>query len=354
MSTSGTYTFTTTRDTIIRNSMLVIGKIGDAESPTINEITDCSNFLNMLMKQWQGRQDFAPGLKMWTRARGDLICSTTQGIYTLSPQGDNWAGGVAKPLSDGWPNYNLATTTATSGSASNTVTIGLNTFTGQSATSITGYTVGDFIVVQLVSGDIFSSTVASFSPTTGVITMTSNLPAIPNQPNSVGIGAMVWNYTTKQQPPLDIQTCVLRDSLQNDTPINYMTLPVYEALPTKIQPQFTSDPTSIYYEPQLTSGALRSGTLYLDVAGVQDVTKVLHIVGLRPVQDCTNPNDNVDFPQEWLRALTFGLAKDIAPMFNAPWSKEMEDNYNNSLALAKETTPETTQMYFQCRGDDPF
>lgn len=348
MSTTGTYTFTVTRNTVIRNAMLNIGKIGDTEVPTINEITDCSVFLNMLIKQRQGRQDFANGIKMWTRARGDLVLSTQKGSYVLSTSGDNWMGGVTTSLSSDWPNYNLSLTSGASPASINTLSLGLNTYTGQSANSITGFTVGDFVVVQLGNGDIFSSTCQSLNLVSGTVTLAANLPS------AVNAGAMVWNYTVKQQPPLEIQTCILRDSQQNDTPINYMTLEIYEALPTKVQPSYISDPTSIYYEPQLTNGALRSGVLYLDVSGAQDVTKILHIVGLRPVQDCLNPNDNVDFPQEHLLFLSLELSKLITPMFNAQWTQEMEDNRKKAESIAMETTPEVSRIYFQCGADEAF
>ena len=61
MPTSGTYSFTVTRDDIVREAMLNIGKLGEAETPTAQEVTDCARKLNMLVKQWMARQDFAPG-----------------------------------------------------------------------------------------------------------------------------------------------------------------------------------------------------------------------------------------------------------------------------------------------------
>jgi hypothetical protein len=345
MATSNTYVFTISRDTAIRQAMLEIGKLGDTESPTPTETSDCAIRLNMLLKQWQGRQDFAPGLKMWTRARGDIFMSSTKGIYTLSPTGDNWAAGVAIPL--GVPagnknitNYNQAQLTAAVAINGTVLPVG--------SAAAAGFTIGDFVVTQLSSGDIGSNVVQSVNTGAGTVTLVSGLTAAANS------GAYVWNYTTKGQPPLEIQSAILRDAQQNDTPLNYMTLQVYEALPTKVQPGYVSDPTSIYYEPQLDSNSLRSGVLYTDVAGAQDVTKLIHIVSLRPVQDINNPADTFDLPQEWALPVSLGLAKLICPMFNAIWTKEMEDNLNTALAIAKETTPETTQMYFMCHAEDDF
>ena len=94
MATSGTYSFSVTRDDIIREAMLNIGKLDVYGSIDPVETADCARKLNMMVKTWMGTIDFAPGLKMWTRQRGDLFLSQTQYRYAIGPTGDNWAGGV--------------------------------------------------------------------------------------------------------------------------------------------------------------------------------------------------------------------------------------------------------------------
>src|SRR5437016_5960227 len=138
MATSGSYTAIVTRDDLIVSAMRVIGKLGDTELPTPGETADVARFLNMLSKQWMGRQDFAPGLKMWTRYRGDLFLSSNKGVYTLSPSGDNWAVSVAAPLTPNLPNYNQATLVAAAAKNATTLSIG--------TTAILGVTIGDFVV----------------------------------------------------------------------------------------------------------------------------------------------------------------------------------------------------------------
>ena len=71
MSTSGTYTFTVTRDDIIREAMLNIGRLDAYSQIDPTETTDCARKLNMMVKTWMGRLDYAPGLKAWTRQRGE-------------------------------------------------------------------------------------------------------------------------------------------------------------------------------------------------------------------------------------------------------------------------------------------
>ena len=204
--------------------------------------------------------------------------------------------------------------------------------------STSNFTAADFLVVQLTSGDIYSTTISTVNAGAGTITIPG-----PGLPSAAASNNYVWNYTTKGQRPLEIQTAILRDAQYTDTPLDYMTLQTYEALPTKTQSGNLSDPTAIYYEQQLTNGQL-----YIDCGGAQDVTKHIHIVGLRPVQDFNAALDNPDYPVEWFDALCWGLAIRIAPMFNAIWTPEMQLNYTSAIAIAGESNPETTEAYFLC------
>jgi hypothetical protein len=321
MSTSGTYAFTVTRDDIIREAMLNIGKLDAYGTIDAQETTDCSRKLNMLVKQWMGRYDFAPGLKIWTRQRADLFLSSTKYRYNLGPSGDNWAAGVTKVSG---ANYATQTLASSAAAAATTLTF----------TSSANFTVGDYVVVQLNSGDTFSTTVASISSPS--ITLTTGLPSAANA------GVYVWNYTTKGQRPLEIVTAVLRDTSASDSPLDFMTVQTYEQLPTKTSSSYVGDPTAIYYEAQLTNG-----NLYIDTGGAQDVTKVIHIVYLRPIQDFNAALDNPEYPAEWFNALCWGLSKQICPMFSAVWTPEMDANYTEALAYAREANPDTTEIYFQ-------
>lgn len=333
MALSGSWSFSVVRDDIIREMMLNVGALGESEVPTAQEVTDCARKLNMMVKQWMGTQDFAPGLKMWERQRADLFLSSSKYQYALGPSGDNWAAGVTAI-----PGANYGTDQLSANAAASATTLPL----GVGSTS--NYTVGDFLVVQLNSGDIYSTTISGINAGAGTITIPS-----PGLPSAANANNFVWNYTTKGQRPLEIVTCVLRDSNNSDTPMNRMTLQDYEYLPTKTMSSFLSDPTAFYYESQFASGTTinANGQLYLDVGGAQDVTKLLHCVYLRPVSDFNNPGDNPEYPQQWYRALCWGGAKEIAPMFDADWDQTMESNLQQSLGMAREADSETTSLYFQ-------
>lgn len=345
MSTSGNYVQTVTRDDLIRCALINTGKIGGTQYIAPQLTKDCAFALGMMVRQWMGRQDFAPGLKMWTRARGDLFLSSSQYAYKLGPSGDAWAGGITVAQPNG-QNYAQNQLTAAAVGTATTLRIG--------TVSITDLTLGDFIVLEMDSGDIFVSTVSSINVGAGTFT----IPA-PGLPGTSASGSYLWNYSTKAQKPLEFVTCTLRDINQNDTPLDLMTLQVYELLPTKTEPTYLSDPTAIYYEPSgvdvttLGVQTQANGTLYIDCGGAQDVTKHIHAVFLRPLQTFVNPLDNPDFSEEWYLALSWGLTKQIAPMMNAAFTKDMQDNLNEALAIARSANPETSELYFQPNADRP-
>lgn len=318
MTTSGTYSFTVTRDDIIREAMLNIGKLGEAEVPTAQETTDCARKLNMLVKQWMGKADFAPGLKMWTRRHGDLFLSNATGQYNLGPTGDNWTN----------QSYQRQTT-ATAAAAATSI-----------QAPISNVNASDYIGIVLDSGALFWTTVSG-APSGSTITLSAGLPS------QASSGAFVFNYTTKAQIPIEIETVVLRYNNGNDVPLGIMTVQEYDALPLKSSTTYVGDPNAIYYEPQLSNGVL-----YTDVGAAADVTKRLHMTWLEPIQDFNNPTDNPEFPQEWFLPLSGGLSKQIAPMFRAVWDQLMEENYKESLSIARALYAETSSLHFEPGNDD--
>lgn len=340
MALSNSYSFSVTCTDIIREAMLNIGAIGENEVPTAIEFNDCLRKLNMMVKQWMGKADFAPGLKMWTRQRGDLFLSSSQGVYQLGPTGDNFAAGVATSTTE---THRRSVLTATSASGATSFAV--------SATDGAKFTIGDFVVVQLDSGDIFSTSVGNIA--SGTITL-GNSNTFPSQASA---NVYVWNYSIKGQRPLHIETCILRDANANDIAMNVMTLEDYEFLPTKTSRAYQTDPTAFYYESQIGSDQYSpvntgGGRLYLDCGGVQDVTKHLHLVFLRPVMDFVNASDNPEYPQRWYRALCWGATREIAPMFDAEWTDDMSANLTESLLMARQENAETTSLYFEPNADD--
>lgn len=319
MTTSGSYSFSVTRDDIIRQAMLNIGKLDPYESPDAQQTQDISIALNMMVKQWMGKADFAPGLKMWTRKHGHAFLQNNTGRYVLGPSSTT-----------GWTNDYVYPTLATPAAASATTLV---------LSSISGMAVGNYIGVELDSGNLFWTTVATLPSTT--ITINTGLPS------SAAAGNQVFAFATIAQQPLLIETASLRDIYSTDTPVKVMTVQSYDFLPNKADTTNLQDPTAVYYENQLGFGYL-----YTDAGAAQDVTKHLALTYMEPVQDFTTAQDTPYFPQEWYLPLCWGLAKLICPMFNRPWTQLMQDNFNSAMVMAKQKDAERSDLYFQPGAED--
>lgn len=315
MTTSGVYSFTVNRDQIITMAMKLIGKLDAIEVPSADEMSDCALMLNMMIKQWQGVADFAPGLKTWMRRHGHLFLSTTTGQYTVGPNGT------------GWTNSYVGTTLATNAAGSQPVI---------TVVSATGVAALDKIGIQLASGNLFWGVVSMVVGTT--VTLTGNLPS------AALLGGVVFVYATTAQQPVYIETCFLRDINNNDIPIKIMrSIEEYDVLPSKTNITYISDPTAIYYEFQLVNGVL-----YTDIGAAQDVTKHLGMSYFEAAQDFVNPTDTPSYPQEWYLPLAWGLGEQICPMFNATWTPNMDTAKKAALAVAQNKEGQTSAMYFQC------
>lgn len=310
MATSGSVDFSVTRNDIITGAMRAIRAIGEGETPTSYEISNGSQALNMLVKQWQGATNFAPGLKVWARKVGYVFLQTNTIQYLLGPSGDNWTN-----------SYVSTTTTAASNSGDSTITVA----------SASGLAASQYIGIELVTGALQWTTISG-SPTT-TVTLAASLTA------NVASGARVFAYTAKAQRPLSIITATLRDDATRDTPLEIMrTWQEYEALPNKTQ---DGTPCSLLYESSLTNG-----TLLLDVAPT-DVSYVIRLTYHRPIEDFDSTADEPDYPQEWFRALKYGLARELAPELKREWTKELQALYSESLMIAQQSDPEVSDSYFQ-------
>lgn len=343
MTTSGTYSFTVTLTDVVRHIMLNLGAIGESEVPTAQEFFDVQFKINMMIKQWLAKKDFAPGLKVWTRQQADLYLGYSKFQYQLGPGGDNWAVGVT----GGAPGQcsNATTTTATANAGTSTIQVA----------SINTINNADFIGIAYAapSGgtDLFWTTVNG-APTGSTVTLATVAPT-----GGFASGAQVFNFTTKGQRPEGVVTAVLRDVYGNDTPLNPLIREDYDALPTKQMPTFQADPTAYLYEPQIGGGPQETagcGQFFLDVYGAQDVTKHIYASWYRPVQDLNNPGDNPEYPHEWYRPLVWGGTLDCAAMFDAQVTEDMLQNAASSLLIAQQANTETTTFYFQTNAGSPY
>lgn len=313
MATSGTYSFGVTKYDIVRQAMLNIGKLDPAEQPTADEMQDCTLMLNMMCKQWMGKTDFAPGLKVWTRKRGHLLLSNSTGTYTIGPTAQGWTNALTTTV-----------TTAAAAAAAAAIVV----------SSVVGITTASTVAISLDSGALHYSGVSSVAGST--VNLTVALPS------SAASGSTVFAYSVAAQNPKDIETAVLRDAYNTDSPLGVMTVQDYDYLPNKADPLSSGDPSGIYFERGLTTSRV-----YTDVGSALDTRSHIVITYQEPIQDMTVNADAPYYPQEWYLALCWGLSEQISPMFKANWTPKMEGLKNTSLLIARQGDPEKSTMYFQ-------
>lgn len=313
MTTSGVYASSINSVGIVRQSMLNIGELDEDEDPSPRQYDDCLVVLNMMVSQWMAKADFAPGLKMWTRKRGNVFLSTAANSYSLSAfNTTGWTNSFVK---------NLTSVTSTAGG--NTLTLA----------SVAGISTGDFLGYVGADNQLHWTKVASaVNPVTIVGTLSVNVVA----------GANVYTYSTPAQYPVVLEDALLRDDFGNDTPLRIMQVQSYDMLPSKANPTYSGDPTAIYFETNLGYT-----TVYTDVAVAQDVTKYLVLTYMEPVQKFVNPNDTPYYPEEWYLALVWGLSEQICPMFKKRWTDKMEQLKNTAMSIARNKDGEISVMYFQ-------
>jgi hypothetical protein len=81
---------------------------------------------------------------------------------------------------------------------------------------------------------------------------------------------------------------------------------------------------------------------------VSDPTDVIRFVYAAPIEDFDAAANDADYPQPWLRPLTWGLALECLGQFGqedrAAYFKTMRDE---ALAIARNVASENVDCYFQ-------
>lgn len=325
MASSGSvdYGNAVTRNNIIEQALYTLGVVGEGGTPSSAQYTEGALFLNNLVKQWSGVADFAPGIKMWSRKRAYLFLDKNAPVYTLGPVVS------ATASTDKFAIEYVATTVATNASAGSTVDL----------SSVTGVTDTYRIGIKLDTGYMHWTTVNG-APSGATVTLTDALPS------AAAAGNIVYAYddvaTNQGRRPLEILYVNRRDSDSDDTPLYPMLLPEFESIPDKTS---EGTPTRYYYE-----ASLYRGTLFLDCPP-DDLTDVLRITYVSPIEDFDQATDTVDYDANWLRPLVFGLSLDWAPRWGLgskiPEIKALRDE---ALAIARNAHPEMSDLYFQPGG----
>lgn len=84
MAVSGSTDFSVDRNTLIQDSMRLVGALEAGETPEAQEINDASRALNMMMKYLHAKN----GLPLWMKREQSITLVDDQRQYTLGPTGD--------------------------------------------------------------------------------------------------------------------------------------------------------------------------------------------------------------------------------------------------------------------------
>lgn len=331
MASSGSVDLSVTRDQIIQHVLESLGVMGAGETTSSLSFTNNSSHvvlaLNMLVKQWSGQADFAPGLKMWSRKRGYLFLCGAQSVYTLGPTT------TATGTTNKWASSYVTTTVSGSEAAGQTVI---------TVASATGISDTNRIGIELDDGTMHW-TVVNGAPSGANVTITASLASAAASGNRV----FVYATTAQARRPLEILTANLRSfdssNVPTDVPINArMLLGQYEAIASKAA---DSDPYDLYYEQTLTDG-----TVYLDVEP-SDVSKIIRMVYLSPIEDFDAASDTPDYDQNWYLPLMLGTEYLVAPTFGrADLLPAIKAQRDEAIMIARNAIPETSDLYFQCNA----
>lgn len=267
-----TATFNLTRNDIINQSSEVIGMYSPDLALSGEDTAIAAMKLNMLVKYLQ-----KDGIHLWSQAEASLFLVDGQASYSLSTSGAHCT-------------TNYAETTLSANAASGAVSISL--------ASATGISIGQYIGILLNTNNLHWTTISNLVGTTA--TLASGLSSAADAAQTV------YAFTAKIARPLRLieDTCYLRNSDSQDTPISTMSRSDYAMLANKTS---ESRPVQIYYDPQLSAGVLK-------LWPVPDSSlNILRFSYQRPIEDFNLSTDNPDFPIEWGLPLVYSLAVLRAP-----------------------------------------
>lgn len=318
-----TTTYSVTRDQIISGALRKLQVLDLGATPDADTLTNASQSLNIMVKAWQSQ-----GIKLWTIQE-----------YVI-------------PLVASQNSYKLGYTTTKSGTCTITqATPGVVTYVGN------GLTVGT-VVVFTTTGALPTGLTAGSSyyvvstPTADTFTVSSTLAGSPIATSSAGSGVHTCTITTPvtvdqvTEKPLKVIQAWLRNMSVTpyiDRPVILLSRQEYNILGSKFA---TGQINSVWYNPMTTYGEVHT---YLTPDATTATDYMLYLVGQKPLGDILLATDVPDFPSEWMQALVWGLADELAIEYGCHVNQRQEigmkaERYRNDL---QDWDVETTSTFFQ-------
>ena len=273
MTTSGTTTFNSTLNDIIKDALILLNVTGAGEIVSAEDGSLASRVLNRMVKAWQ-----AQGNHIWKKKTATIFLQKNQAEYEISLNGDHATESYVE-------------TTLSADEALGQTTL--------SITSSAGMTAADYIGIELDDNSLFWSTIASVPDTTSVI-IDDPLPSAASS------ALKVYAYTTRIEEPFNVYSAVRESVSQIDTPLGNFSYEDYFQQPNKTS---VGVPTQYNYDRQLGAGFIR----IWPVPG--NVNTLLKITYAAKIEDFNVASNTPDFPQEWEESLVLNLAVRLAPSF---------------------------------------
>lgn len=123
--------------------------------------------------------------------------------------------------------------------------------------------------------------------------------------------------TVNVAKPLKIYQAYRHTTSNIDVPMIALSKQQYNLLGNKTS---TGSPSQYYYDQQRDTGVLS----VFPTPGTADTTDVIRIFYQRPFEDFDASTDNPDVPQEFLRALKYALANELAFEYGIPSTDRMD------------------------------
>lgn len=282
MSTSGTATFARNRDQLIASALRKVSVIESGDTPDADMINDASEALNTMLKHWQGS-----GIQIYKTTEAILFPQVAQTRYSIGTTSTDHA-------TESWVETAL---TVAAASGASTITVG----------SVTGIATTYKIGIELDDGTMHWTTVNG-APAGLVVTLTAVLT------DDAAVGNRVIAYQTSLVRPLKILSARSYNfDRAIDTPVEEMDRIEYANMPNKT----ASGSVNGYYYDRRTNTL---GYLYLWPAPAT-VDDAIKMTVAKPIEDFSVAGNDADLPQEWIRAIEWGLADEIADEYDVPEPK---------------------------------
>lgn len=284
MATSGSVNYNKTRSEIIEDAYRLIGVYGRGRTVSSEDMQLGVDLLNMMLKSWQ-----AQGLHLWTKEEGVLFVADNTGEYSL---GSTASDAYACKESD-------AVITELNGAAAASAT-------SLTVDSTTGMAASDNIGVVLDSDAMHWTTISSVDSST-TLTIASGLAS------AAADNSNVYTFTNRINKPLRVLSARRisgidsgSTSTQTEIPLVRLSNQEYFELPAKTNNGLTNH---FYYRPNRDNGSLFLWPR------PDDPENYIRFTYERLIEDMDATTDNLDFPQEWLEAVTYQLAVRLAIPF---------------------------------------